>query len=269
MGQSTAAGFSLPLSAPRRLVNDLVHFARKVPTVPVQRVVDVSRVAALRDRAALRVGWAAVFTKAYAQVCADYPPLRRAYLEYPRPRLYQHPFPVASVAVERDYDGEPGVFFTQLIRPEEMSLVALDAELRRAKTAPVADMFAFQLWFAGLPRIVRRAVWWWIVNVRGSRKAEFLGTFGVTVYSGLGSESLHPLTPLTTTLNYGVIGPDGAVPVRVVYDHRVMDGGTAARALGRLQDMLAGPIADELAGLGRTTDAYEPAAANGVHPPPG
>jgi hypothetical protein len=252
MGQSTAsAGFSVPLSAPRRLVNDLVHIARRIPTVPVQRVVDVSRVLAARDRAASRVGWAAVFTKAYALVCADCPPLRQAYLEYPRPRLYQHPFPIASVAVERDYDGEPGVFFTHLPRPEGMSLAALDAEMRRAKTAPVADAFAFQLWFAGLPRIARRAAWWWVVNARGSRKAEFLGTFGVTVYSGLGAESLHPLTPLTTTLNYGVIGPDGAVPVRVVYDHRVMDGGTAARALGRLQDVLAGPIADELAELGR------------------
>ena len=269
MGQSTAAGFSVPLSAPRRLVNDLVHFARKVPTVPVQRVIDVSRVMAARDRAARRVGWAAVFTKAYARVCADCPPLRRAYLEYPRPRLYQHPFPVASVAVERDYEGEPGVFFAQLTRPDEMSLVALDAELRRAKTAPVADAFAFLLRFAGLPRAVRRAVLWWVVNARGSRKAQFLGTFGVSVYSGLGSESLHPLAPLTTTLNYGVIGPDGWVPVRVVYDHRVMDGGTAARALARLQDELARPIADELAGLGRAAEAYEPATANGVHPLPG
>jgi hypothetical protein len=261
MSQSAPTGFSIPLSAPRRLINDLVHFARQVPTVPVQRTMDVSRVAALRDRAARRVGWAAIFTKAYAQVCSDFPALRRAYLEYPRPRLYQHPFPVASMAVERDYEGEPGVFFTHIKRPETVPLAALDATVRRAKTAPVEETFAFQLWFAGLPRPARRFVWWWVLNCRGSRKAEFLGTFGVTVYSGLGSESLHPLTPLTTTLNYGVIGPDGSVPVRVVYDHRVMDGSTAARALARLQDELAGPVADELADLGR---AAEPAHANGT-----
>jgi hypothetical protein len=263
MGQSgEPAGFSLPLSAPRRMVNDLVHFARQIPTVPVQRVTDVSRVMDLRERAAARVGWAAVFTKAYARVCAECPALRRAYLEYPRPRLYQHPFPVASVAVERDYGGEPGVFFTHLPRPEGMPLASLDAALRRAKTAAVEDAFAFQLWFAGLPRFARRLAWWWVVNARGSRKAQFLGTFGVTVYSGLGSESLHPLTPLTTTLNYGVIGPDGLVPVRVVYDHRVMDGATAARALARLQDELAGPIADELADLGRAAAVSEPAHVN-------
>jgi hypothetical protein len=36
------------------------------------------------------------------------------------------------------------------------------------------------------------------------------------------------------------------VPVRVVYDHRVMDGSTVARALGCLEQVLAGEIADEL-----------------------
>jgi len=33
---------------------------------------------------------------------------------------------------------------------------------------------------------------------RGYRKATWLGTFAVSVYSSLGAESLHPLTPLTT-----------------------------------------------------------------------
>lgn len=250
MGRADA-GFSVPLPAPRRLINDLVHFARQIPTVPVQRVIDVSRVAELRERAAVRVGWAAIFVKAYARVSAEFPALRRAYLEYPRPRLYQHPVPIASVAVERDYAGEPAVFFAQLVRPDAMPLAAIDAALRAAKSDPVAETFAFQLWFAGLPRLARRLTWWWVLNCRGSRKAEFLGTFGLTVYSGLGSESLHPLTPMTTALNYGVIGPDGWVPVRVVYDHRALDGATVARALARLQDLLAGEVADELADLGR------------------
>ena len=32
----------------------------------------------------------------------------------------------------------------------------------------------------------------------------------------------HPLSPLTTTLNYGVIQDNGDVAVRVIYDHRVI-----------------------------------------------
>jgi pyruvate/2-oxoglutarate dehydrogenase complex dihydrolipoamide acyltransferase (E2) component len=74
------------------------------------------------------------------------------------------------------------------------------------------------------------------------------GTFGLSAYSSLGAESLHPLSPLTTTLNYGTIDRDGGVWVRLIYDHRVFDGVTAARALGKLEDVLQGPILAELRG---------------------
>ncbi len=53
------------------------------------------------------------------------------------------------------------------------------------------------------------------------------------------------------TLNYGVIGPDGRTTARLVYDHRVMDGGTIARALGRLDEVLNGEMMDELTEIGR------------------
>jgi hypothetical protein len=73
-----------------------------------------------------------------------------------------------------------------------------------------------------------------------------MGTFGVSVYSGLGAESFNHHTPLTTTLTYGVIGEDGLVQARVIYDHRVMDGATVARALGRLEEVLNREILGEL-----------------------
>jgi pyruvate/2-oxoglutarate dehydrogenase complex dihydrolipoamide acyltransferase (E2) component len=40
--------------------------------------------------------------------------------------------------------------------------------------------------------------------------------------------------------------------VRVVYDHRVMDGAVVARALGRMEEVLTGPIVDELRALATT-----------------
>jgi hypothetical protein len=85
---------------------------------------------------------------------------------------------------------------------------------------------------------VRRLVWWVGLNMSGYRRARNFGTFGVSVYSGLGAEALHPLSPLTTTLNYGIIGEDGTVDVRIIYDHRVMDGSTLARALVELEEVL-------------------------------
>ena len=54
----------------------------------------------------------------------------------------------------------------------------------------------------------------------------------MSVTGGLGASSLDLLTPVTTALNYGVVADDGAVDVRLTYDHRVLDGGTAARGAG-------------------------------------
>ncbi|HEY2786262.1 MAG TPA: hypothetical protein VGJ05_14950 [Fimbriiglobus sp.] len=246
-----ARGYSIPLSLPRKLVCDLIHFARKIPTVPVQRVMDLHALAEIRSAGTPRIGWTAIFTKAFGIVSQEMPELRRAYLEYPRPRLYQHPTSAASVAVERDFAGEPGVFFAYVPEPETLSLDELDAAIHRFKTAPLEDEFAFTFGFYRYPRVLRRLAWWWILNVRGSRKAEFLGTFGISAYAGLGSESLHPLSPLTATLNYGVIGPDGLVPVRIIYDHRVMDGATVARALLRMEEVLTRDVSDELSRLSR------------------
>ena len=57
---------------------------------------------------------------------------------------------------------------------------------------------------------IRRALMWVALNV-GRQRANFVGTFAVSVYSGLGAESLHPLSVWTTLLNYGVIAPDGPI----------------------------------------------------------
>ena len=60
----------------------------------------------------------------------------------------------------------------------------------------------------------------------------------MSVYSGLGAESLHPLSPLTTTLNYGVIRPDGAICW--IHDRAfpiVSDSGTIQRVVGIAEDV--------------------------------
>jgi hypothetical protein len=54
---------------------------------------------------------------------------------------------------------------------------------------------------------------------------------------------------LTTTLNYGVIGDGSQVPVRIIYDHRVMDGPTVARALVALEQVLTTAIQAEVESL--------------------
>src|SRR5262249_10413782 len=120
--------------------------------------------------------------------------------------------------------------------------------LRRCREAPVGRISLFRriLRVSRLPRPLRRLLWWVGLNVSGRRRARLMGTFGVSVYSGLGASSLHPLSPLTTALHYGVIDADGAVDVRLTYDHRVLDGATVARALDDLERVLKCEILTEI-----------------------
>ncbi|WP_439630378.1 hypothetical protein [Gemmata sp.] len=240
-------GRSVGLSAPRRFMVDLLHFASQVPGVPVQREMRLGEVRAARAAAAPRPGWPALFLKAFGRVAAEMPELRRAFVRLPWCHLYEYPSSVATVAVEREYAGERAVFFGRVRDPGETALVEVDAQVRALALAPVESVKSFRkmLRFARLPRVVRRTLMWLGLNLPRSRAHQF-GTFGLSVYSSLGAESLHPLSPLTVTLTYGVVEQDGSVVVRLVYDHRVLDGATVARALARLEAELNGALCDEL-----------------------
>jgi hypothetical protein len=245
---SNPGGRSIALSVPRRFIGDLVHFAHKIPSVPVERRMHLGALARARERLEPRPSWCTLFTKAYALVAERMPELRRAYMSWPRPHLYEHPTSVASIAVERQFDGEEGVFFGHIKSPAEIELAELDKRLRHLKVAPILEVGSFRqsIRLARMPWPVRRFVWWFGLNVWGRKRAHHLGTFGISVYASLGAASLHPLSPLTTTLNYGVLEADGSMDVRLVYDHRVLDGAVVARALGRLEDELRGRISAEL-----------------------
>ncbi len=248
-------GRTLPLTTPRRLICDLLHFSRCVPTVPVQRRMNVADLVEARARSARRISWCAIFTKAFARAAVQTPQLRRAYLAFPWVRLYEHPISIATITVERLYQGENAVFFAHLTAPENKTLLALDERLRQYKTDPIESLALYRraLKIGRLPGWLRRPGWWYVLNAYGPWRSVVAGTFGVSVYSGLGAESLHPLSPLTTTLNYGVIQGDGSVIVRLTYDHRVMDGPTVARALALVEDVLHQDVLPELrdGGAGR------------------
>src|SRR5262249_11544667 len=149
---------------------------------------------------------------------------------------------------ERRYGGEDAVFFTHVRGPDHQTLAAIDAHLRRCKKEPVESIPLFRriLYTSRLPRPLRRLLWWFGTSTSGHRKARYLGTFGVSVTSALGASGLNLLTPVTTGLNYGVVAADGSLPVRLTYDHRVLDGGGAARALAELEAVLKDTLLTEL-----------------------
>ncbi|MGC3967790.1 MAG: hypothetical protein QM775_10590 [Pirellulales bacterium] len=241
-------GRTVRLDAHRVVVCDLLHFAKRVPSIPVQRTMNLAVVQDARLAAERRISWAVLFTKAFAKVAEEMPELRRCYLGFPAERLYEHPESVASISVEKKFADGHRLAFAKLTRPESRSLVALDRYLKRFAARDDSNMGVARLAIkvARLWRPLRLAVWWAGLNLSGTFRSRRLGTFGVSVYSSLGAESLHPIAPLPFLLNYGVIASDGTVDVRVIYDHRVLDGATIARALAALEATLNGSIAREL-----------------------
>ena len=170
------------------------------------------------------------------------------------------------MAVEREYRGEWGVFIGFLKAPEKMPLSAMSAALDEWKGRPVDEVEPFrrQIAFTRLPLPARRFLWWYANAWSGKIKARNFGTFGVSLTGASGATALNLIGPLTAALNTGVVGDDGAVDVRLHFDHRVMDGMPAARALAEVEEYLRTEIVAELAA------AAEPAAAppRGVLRPP-
>jgi hypothetical protein len=252
-------GRMIPLSVPRRMVIDLLYFARGIPTVPVQKRMALGPLMAARAACRERPRWTALFTKAYALMARDFPEFRRAYVKLPWPHLYEYPRSNATIIIERDYRGEAGLFSISIKEPARQSLVEIGRHLEHAATAPVESIkdFSRTMQFARLPLPLRRAFWWICLNF-GRQRGNYFGTFGVSVYSALQAESLHPLSPLTTLLNYGVMSAEGVLDVRIIYDHRVMNGATVARALNRLEEILNSEIKEEVAALAQAPGASGP-----------
>jgi hypothetical protein len=242
-------GRYLSPTGPRGFINDLVHFAHKVPSAPVSRSFDVSALRDPRARHGSRPSWSCLFMKAYALVGAEHSPLRRSYLEFPWPRIYEHPYMNCALAIERMYQGEEGVFVGLFRAPEQQTLVQLQAALRWYKNEPLEKVGFYRqaLRFSKVPRPVRRFLWWSTLNISGFKRCKRFGTFGLSTYGSLGAEQLHPISPLTTTLTFGPIDPvAGRVIVKLIYDHRVLDGAFVARRLKEIEETLNGAILDEL-----------------------
>ena len=114
-----ARGKVIRLSVGRRLVDELMHHARKVPSLPLARTFNVADVADARAALAGPPSWIAIFMKAYALVGKAVPELRRAYIPYPCPRLYEHPHNTCAVLIERECQGEPTVLAGKVFNTDE------------------------------------------------------------------------------------------------------------------------------------------------------
>lgn len=245
-------GIRLPLSPARRLLMEMLHHARKVPSIPVARQMNVAALAQARARSAAPLSWTALFLRAYALVGQRFPELRRTYIPYPFPHIYEHPRSVGALVIEREMAGETVLLAVKIRTPEEMSLETMQGHIRRYKQSPIEKVSAFRqlLRIGRLPWLLRRFIFWSSLYWSGSTRAKRFGTFMVSSYGSLGAEQVHPLTPLSTLLTFGPIGDNGDVAVKVIYDHRIMDGRRIAQALGELQTILNTQMVEEVGAVG-------------------
>ncbi len=245
------------VSPSRRIIMDLMHEARQVPSIPVQRRIDVREIEEIRRRTDPKISWFVIFMKAFAIVAEKNPQLRRSLIKYPWYRFYDHPFSICSLAVERDLEGEPSLFFAHFRAPEEQSLTELQDALGVYKNAPIQEVGLYRraLKIGRMPILVRRLLWWMTLNFSGEKRAKRLGTFGITSYGALGAESLHPISPLTCTFNFGPISSDGKVLIKIIYDHRTLDGSEVARRLRDIEHTLNTTIRHELVALTESVES--------------
>lgn len=236
----------IALSRSRRLTIDVVYYNRRVPTCAHDRRFDLRHVAEVRSRLPSRISWSLLFIKAFALVARKHPVLRQAYIEWPWPHVYQFSHSVASLATHRDHNGEPWLFWSRFVQPEDRSLIELQQALDRYQTEPVERIFLQQWQLSGLPTFLRRCFWWWTLNFAGAKRAKRVGTFFMTTLAGKGVQIQDPPAFLTSNLTYGPLDESGTCLVTMSYDHRLMDGVIVADCLIELEATLNGEIAGEL-----------------------
>jgi hypothetical protein len=245
--KSGTTGKYVPVSYFRRLVADLMHFSAKVPSATVERPMKLATLVAARRACLPPPTWSALFTRAYAIVAARTPLLRTAYLGFPWPRFFEHADNSATLNVDRQVNGERVVLYAQIPSPEHLTLRELDAILNTHRFGPVDDLASYRSAYrlSRVPWPLRRWLWWAALNVFGSVRGDHFGTFGISSLGALGA-GITRLTPLLTSqLHYGVIDAAGVVAMWLSFDHRVIDGATAAVALAEMEEVLLGEITQE------------------------
>jgi hypothetical protein len=244
------------ISLPRRFIADLMHASMRVPFVSLARTLEIHELIEARAQAAERPGWAAIFVKAFALVARDEPVLRTLYVKLPWPHFFELPHSVAMVAIARVEDGQDFILPEKVPAPDERPLMDIDAQIRRAKDAPLMEIPSFRkiMMATRLPLPLRRLSWLIGLNV-GRMFANNFGSFGVTSVAAYGPGELHALSPGPFIVTYGVVRPDQGIDVIIRWDHRVTDAAFIAKVLTRLEQVLNSQISAELHGNPQLAEA--------------
>lgn len=162
---------------------------------------------------------------------------------------------VAGFTVERYVGQQPAVFFGSIEAPDSKPLVQVAEELRAygeddITTVPQLDI---EHRFNNMPWLFRRFILWLGMRFPKVRLRYMGATFGVSSLGKFGCRGLIPPCVSTSTFGVGCVEPravvrEGNIVVRPMmtlilnFDHRLIDGGPAARFMQDVQKLLEGDL---------------------------
>ena len=254
----TDRGRTVPFSLPRRWVNDLLHFAKKVPVVSGERQLRVQSMMELRRKVPHPPTWSSLMIKAFSIVGQRVPELRRAYMPYPWPHIYESPYSVATLIFDRVYEGEHAAFCTPMLHPEYRSLGEIAAKTHALQTDPIEMHGALRrlIRTSKLPLPLRRLVWSIGMYGSGYMRARNFGTFAINSLAGMRGRMTQSIIPITTHIYYGVPSKTEGMLFQVAFDHRVYDAYTLMRACNEMEAVLNGELLEEVKASADCVQSY-------------
>jgi hypothetical protein len=239
--------FRVPLH--RRWTADIIHFGRKTHTVGVDTVVNLAAASAARRATTPPVSWVSIWIKAVALAAVKWPELRTAYLPFPWPRLYVHPFSVVALPVEREWHNSYAVFFDTIKQPEPLSLRRyIDPWFNGLKEDPIEGYGAFRyiIRISKLPLPLRRMLWSIPAQWSGRLRSKYLGNFAINSLARTRLALLYVAAPASWVFYLGPVNADGTVRVQIFWDHRIADAVVVDRIMSDVESIINNEIVAEL-----------------------
>lgn len=222
--------------------------------------VDMSWAEGLRKKflvRGIRLTETAILIKAIGIAQRNHPASRSTILPWGRIATFENI--CAGITIERMVGSQPAVFFGTIESPAEKSLETIMNELRQFSESNINDhpQLALESKFSKMPWLLRQLIFRLAMVIPEFRLRSLGATFGI---SSLGKFGVKAITgPCVCTSTFGVgavedrpIARKGQIVIRpiltlsLLFDHRCIDGASAARFLKEVKEILEGRLEDLL-----------------------
>jgi len=245
------------LPRPRWNVLDMIHIVGK-ESIPTYLFCDIDMTFAEELRGRLKsvgqkVTITAILLKAIAIAQRAHPESRTSLLPFGKTVTF-HDI-VAGFTVERFIGEQPAVFFGAIDNPDTKSVEEISSELKQYAESDMEHMEHLdrQHKFNSMPWWFRRLILWAGLRFPKVRLTYMGATFGLSSLGKWGMTGLIPPCVSTSTFGIGSVEPrpvarDGKVEIRPMmtmilnFDHRLIDGGPAARFMADVKRLLEGDL---------------------------